>query len=262
MKRIFTLTLLTVAWLLAVPTTQAQTNPYALGIGMDIEGSFGAYNVGIPVEFRLGRTTDPFTLHIGERISFHNGGDDSASYFDPNYGCWLYEPTVSFVQFSTYIAGRWNFYQNSNFSAFAGAGYYLNFNTNARINLDIPNVSLIGGSYVYTYHDGKRRFYCDDLVNPISHSLRLEVGAHMPAMEFSVFIAIDLTRNFKRNVINNNVYYDQTCFDRNVYTTQPATGYVPINLASLEDINDATRDIVFFGCGLKFFLFSGYFKNN
>lgn len=261
MKRFLTLLSLVVFGLLATPHSQAQINPYAMGIGLDIEGSFGAYNVGIPIEFRLGRTTDPFTLHLGLRTSFHNGGDDSAAYFDPHYGIWLYEPTVSFVQFSPYIAGRWNFYQGSDFTAFAGAGYYLNFNTNARINMDIPNVSLIGGSYVYTLHDGRRRFHCDDMINRTSHSLRLEVGAHMPVLEFTVFLSFDLTHNFKRKVVDNNVYYDQTCIDRHVYTFQPAVGYVPINLASLEDIDDATHDVVFFGCGLKFFLFSGYLKH-
>lgn len=266
MKRFLTPLFLLAVTVLSVPTiTQAQRakdniRPIALGIGVDLDASFGALNWGIPIEVRLGRTSDPFTLHIGERISFHRGGDDSADYWDPGYGLWLYEPTVSFTQFSTYIHGRWNFYRSLDFSGFVGAGYYVNFNTNPRINIDIPNISYINGSYVYTYHEGRRRFYCDDLVNRMSQSLRLELGVGNPVFEFTVFMSFDLTRNFKRSVIRNDVYYDPYCVNRNVCTYPVDNTYSAINLGSLEDINEATFDIVFVGCGLKFFLFSGYFE--
>lgn len=265
MKRILTPLFLLSVMVLATPTTQAQRakdniRPIAVGIGADIDGSFGAFNWGIPIEVRLGRASDPFTLHIGERISFHRGGGDSSDYWDPGYGMWLFEPTISFTQFSTYIHGRWNCYRSSEFTAFVGAGYYMNINTNPRLNIDIPNISLINNNIVYTYHDGRRRFYCDDLVNRISHSMRIEVGAANPVFELTVFLSFDLTRPFKRSVVRNNVYYDPYCIDRNVYTFPVDATYSAINLASLEDINDATRDIVFVGCGLKFFLFSGYFN--
>ena len=266
MKRFFTPLFLLAAFILSANNpTQAQYakdkyKPLSLGIGVDFDASFGAFNWGIPIELRLGRTTDLFTVHIGERISFHRGGDDSSAYWDPNYGMWLFEPTVSFTQFSTYIHGRWNCYHTSEFTGFIGLGYYFNVNANPRINIDIPNISLIGGNYVYTYHDGTRRFYCDDLINRTSHSLRFELGFGNPVFEFTAFVSFDLTRNFKRTVVRNNVYYDPYCIDRDVNTFPIDASYKPINLASLEDINDATRDIVFFGCGLKFFLFSGYFS--
>ncbi|KWW30986.1 MAG: hypothetical protein AUK63_669 [bacterium P3] len=244
-------------------TVHAQThkniNPYALGVGFDFEGSFGAVNYGIPIEFRFGKTTDPFTFHIGERFSFHNGGDDSSLYYDPLYGLWLHEPTISFTQFSTYFHARWNCWRDNEFTAFVGAGYYLNFNANARVNIDVPNISYINNQFVYTYGDGSRRFYCSDLVHPLSHSLRLEAGIEMPLFELTVFCSIDLTGNFKRNVVKNNIYYDPSLVYRDV-TTYPVDGFSAINLATLEDINDATRDRVFIGVGLKFFLFSGYFK--
>lgn len=266
MKRfLFSLFLLTATLTSISTSTQAQNNfwikPVAMGIGVDIDGSFGALNWGIPIEVRLGRPSDLFTFHIGERISFHRGGDDSATYWDPFYGLWLYEPTVSFTQFSTYFQGRLNFHRAKDFSAFVGAGYYLNFNVNPRMNLDIPNISYINNNYVYTFHDGTRRFYCDDLINNISHSLRFEIGIENPIFDFSFFMSFDLTRNFKRNVIKNNVYYDRYCNDRDVRIYPLNEHYSAINLGSLEDIDDATRDILFVGCSFKFFLFSGYFKN-
>lgn len=267
MKRVITLlplvaVLLTATSVFGQEKEVRKTNPYAVGIGFDVDGSLGAVNIGVPLELRIGRVTDPFTLHIGERISYHTGGDSSEVYWDTYYNMYLCMPTVSFTQFSTYVLGRWNAYRDKDFFAFVGAGYYFNLNTRGTVNIDIPNVSYIGGFH-YTYNDELRRFWCSDMLNPVSHSLRFELGCGMPLFDFTIFMSVDLTGNFDRNVVRNELYFDRNCVERDMLpqpVSAPGSSYTAINLASIKDIDNATRDRVFFGVGLKFYLFSGYLK--
>lgn len=234
-------------------------SPLAIGFGFDFGVSVDAFNFGLPLELRLNSLDDRFTFRIGERISFHEGGDDSAVYADPFFNAFLFEPTLGFTQYSTYAAIRWNFLEiDRHVVLFAGLGYYFNVNRRGRVKMDIPSISYIHGSEVYDFGgDSRERYYFDDVVNPISHSARFELGLECSFMEFSMFLSFDITKPYNSYNISQDVYYDIHAVDREIHY-EPMPSNVSANFYSFRSIQNAVSDVCFFGMSLKFFLFGGW----
>lgn len=232
--------------------------PVSIGFGADFAVSDDAFNFGFPIELRLNAVNDRFTFRVGERFSFHEGGDDSAIYFDPYFAEYMWQPTIGFTQFSTYAAVRWNFLDfNEEYDPvlFVGLGYYLNVNTNGRAYLDIPSISYISGREVYDWGNGRdfKRYSFDNLVNPISHTLRVEFGVECTFLELSLFLNIDITKPYNFSNAAKDVYYDVHAVDRNVHY-DPKPRYLSANFASFKNIQSALDDVCYFGMALKFFL--------
>lgn len=232
--------------------------PISIGFGFDFSASYKAFNFGFPIELRLNDVYDRFTFRIGERFSFHDGGDDSAIYYDPYFLTDMWQPTVGFTQFSTYAAVRWNFLHfDDEWDAvlFAGLGYYFNVNTRGRVDLDIPSISYISGTEVYDWGSGRdfKRYRFDDIINPISHTLRVELGVECAYFELSMFLDIDITKPYNFANASQDVYYDVHAVDPNIhYDAMP--GFLSANFASFKNIRSAMDDVCYFGMALKFFL--------
>ena len=234
--------------------------PFAIGIGADFGVSTEAFNFGFPIELRLNSLDDRFTFRFGERISFHEGGDDSAVYDDPYFHSLMWQPTVGFTQFSTYAAIRWNFLEiDRHVVLFAGLGYYFNVNRRGRVYMDIPTVSYIHGNPVYDFGNGRdfKRFDFEDIVNQISHSARFELGLECSFMELSMFLSFDITKPYNIYNASQNVYYDINGIDDVIHYEQ-MPGNVEANFYSFRNIQYAMTDICYFGMSLKFFLFGGW----
>lgn len=238
---------------------EPRNNPLSLGVGFDLRVSDQAYNFGIPVELRILSPSDDFTIHVGERVSFHYGGDDSTDYYDNYFGMWLWQPSVGFTQFSTYLDVRWNFFHVSEKDAlYFGLGYYFNVNTFGRAYIDVPNVSYISGRYQYSYNrDHPLRYHFDDLVNPVSHTLKAELGFEASFLEVSLYCTFDVTKPYKRAVADSYKAYDVTGHDRSIrdYSFTNDSRYLGVNFYSFNSIADAVRDLCYFGISLKVFLF-------
>lgn len=234
----------------------------SLGLGIDFRVSRDAFNFGFPIEVRLLPPSAPFSFRIGERISIHEGGRDSSDYYDPYFRRWLWKPTLGFTQFSTYCEGRWNFLHFSQKDAlYVGVGYYFNVNTQGRVYLDIPNVAFINNQYVWDASRHKTtRYWFDDLLKPVSHTLKIEVGVEASFMELSMFCTFDLVKPYELSALYNNVNYDIEARDRNIYTGDPHPGdnrYVASNFSSFREIDHAIHDLCYFGMALKFYIFGG-----
>ena len=257
MKKIFAL--LTLILIVSASSFAQRLTP-SLGLGFDFSVSYSAINFAIPVEARFGDVDDNFTFRIGERISWNHGGDDSNIYYDPYFDFWLNEPEVAFTQYSTYAALRWNFIHfldNPNGALFLGVGYYFNVNTLGRAYLNNPSIAFINNNYVYEYRSCSDRYHYDELINPISHSLRLEFGVECDFFELSLFGSFDLTSPYNWDGVHSNVYYDPYHADQVLHNDpQVSSSYLCANLGSFTEVHQAARDIGYFGMAIKFFLFS------
>lgn len=233
--------------------------PLSVGVGADFRVSRSAFNFGFPVELRLFSPNDKFTLRIGERFSFHRGGNPEIDYYDPYYDAYLFEPELRFTQFSTFFGVRYNVLKLDHEGTgawFVGAGYFLNINTLGKIVMDRPSVAFINNRYVYDGGNrGFEKFDCPDIVNPISHTLQIETGLEFSFMEISLFLDIDLTDSYNRSVVKSNLYYDANGFDHTIRDTPLSSNYIGANFASFREINKAISDICFFGMAIKFFIY-------
>lgn len=262
-----TICMLSILLTMAPASLRAQKNNsdnkyhLSLGVGFDCDFGLGTSNYAIPIELRIGKPNNTFNIAFGERISFHNGGNDSAVYYDPAYGFGLYEPMVKFTQFSTFVGTRWNVWHSNQMSIFFGFIYYLNVNGMGRVMIDVPHTSYINGNIVYTSSkEDRHRFYYDEMMHRISHSARFELGFNLNIIELVGFVSCDITPNFKKDLLDYDIYYDPTASDRDI-SSYPVNGYSAINLRSIEGVDDAIMDRFFIGFAIKLYFGTGYLKS-
>lgn len=250
---------------------------FAPGAGFEVDFSRACTNISIPVELRIFPVTGHFNFAIGERFTMHRGRLDTAAVFDRRYYSWLEEPYMTYNQISTYLTARWNIipYGGDNKVAlFAGATYLLNLNTNGKVYIDAPRQGPwppypTQETYTPVEGYGLRAYRSESLLNPVSHSLRFELGFTTPGFEVLVYAMLPMTNPVNLNTVSSELWYDRTC-QNNELSTQPViiedgiSPYLPITLLT-EDGHQAFYDDVMhrytLGFSLKAFIGTGWFRS-
>ena len=245
------------------------------GVGFDIDFSAACRNISIPVELRLLPATRHYNLAIGERITLHRGTIDEETYRDQRYLSFLLDPYITYDQISTYFAAQWNIipYGGENrLGLFAGATYLLNVNTNGKVFIDTPLQGPWPGvtdTYEWIDGSGRREYHSEALLNPISHSLRLEAGFFTAGLQISVYALLQLSNPVNLTTASTELYYDRT-YQNTELSTSPVemedgqSPYLPITLIDNDNHQALYTDIMHrytLGFSIKTYIGSGWYRS-
>ena len=252
---------------------------FAPGAGFELDFSRACTNISIPIELRLLPVGHQFNFAIGERITMHRGRRDENPIFFRDYYTWLEEPYLTYDQVSTYLTARWNviaYGGDNRIGLFAGATYLLNVNTNGKVYLDAPQQGPwppypIQDVYEPLKGYGLRDYRCESLLNPISHSLRLELGFTTPGFEVLLYAMLPMTNPVNLTTVSSELWYDRTHVN-NELSTEPVptvledgsiTPYLPITLLDNDShlmLYDDVMHRYTLGFSAKVYVGTGYFK--
>lgn len=244
----------------------------ALGTGFEMDFSGVGHGWAIPIEFRLMSPESNFNFYFGERMSRYYVMPDSTAAFVPKYYSMLMAPYYSFSQFSTYLTARWNLVPYSardRFALYVGAGYMFNINANEKIYIDVPQQGPFAGAVLPTYTpmlgSGWQTYRCEEFLNPVSHSLRLEAGFGTPGFEVSAYALLALTSPVNLDVATATMYYDRTGENNEMATHEVDAGlavnpYLPVNMLDYTRMAESFYSRWSFGFSFKFYFMSGYYK--
>ena len=215
---------------------------FAPGAGFEMDFSRACINISIPIELRLLPVGHQFNFALGERFTLHRGHQDENAVFYQEYYSWLLEPYITYDQISTYLTARWNiirFGGDNKVGIFAGATYFFNINTNGKVYLDAPQQGPWHGADQPTYEPmegyGRRDYRCESLLNPVSHSLRIELGFTRPRFEVLLYAMLPVTSAVNLTTVSTELYYDRT-HQNNELSLDPVTiedgvtPYLPVTL--------------------------------
>lgn len=263
------------------PAQEASANgqfvlSFAPGAGFEVDFSRACTNISVPVELRLLPVGGSFNFAIGERITMHRGHKDADPVFDQRYYSWLEEPYLTYDQISTYLTARWNIipYGGENkVGLFAGAAYLFNLNTNGKVYLDAPRQGPWPPYPTQERYDpmdgyGLREYRCEALLNPVSHSVRFELGFTTPGFEVLLYAMLPMTNPVNLTTVSSELYYDRTHANSELSTVPVTvvdgiTPYLPITLLQ-EGSHQALYDDVMgrytLGFSLKAYIGTGWFR--
>lgn len=247
------------------------------GAGFELDFSRACTNISIPVELRLLPVGNHFNFSLGERITIHRGHKEADPVFDQRYYSWLEEPYLTYDQISTYLTARWNIipYGGENkVGLFAGAAYLFNLNTNGKVYLDAPQQGPWPPYPTQERYDpmdgyGRREYCCESLLNPVSHSLRFELGFTTPGFEVLLYAMLPMTNPVNLTTVSSELYYDRT-HANNELSTVPVTvvdgttPYLPITLlqeGSHQALHDDVMGRYTVGFSLKAYVGTGWFRS-
>ena len=246
------------------------------GAGFELDFSRACTNISIPVELRLLPVGNHFNFALGERITMHRGRIEENTVSNYDYYSMLQEPYLTYDQISTYLTARWNIipYGGDNkIGVFAGAAYFFNLNTNGKVYLDAPRQGPWQGADQPTYEwmdgYGRREYRCESLLNPVSHSLRFELGFTTPGFEVLLYAMLPMTNPVNLTTVSSELYYDRK-HANNELSTVPVTvedgttPYLPVTLLQ-EGGHQALYDDVMgrytVGFSLKAYIGTGWFRS-